>query len=169
MPIIDSPPTRLAAVTAAIRGVIEDDRFPHAPRLDPLRAALARLDAAQIANDSLSRNGQAAEANPGPEGPAASQSRQAEDMMTADDCRWIVEYLRPRDRSRQTAVLARLVHESALTNEQAKTLLFAIACRLWPAAGLPSPWGKTNRQAHLVHDGRGDSRRPISVTRQFRD
>jgi hypothetical protein len=28
------------------RGVIEDDKFPHAPRLDPLRAALARLDAA---------------------------------------------------------------------------------------------------------------------------
>jgi hypothetical protein len=30
----------------AIRGVIEGDRYPHAPRLDPLRAALARLDAA---------------------------------------------------------------------------------------------------------------------------
>jgi hypothetical protein len=33
-------------VTAAIRGVIEGDRYPHAPRLDPLRAALARLEAA---------------------------------------------------------------------------------------------------------------------------
>ena len=54
--------------------------------------------------------------------------------MTADDCRWIVEYLRPRDRSRQTAVLARLVHESALTNEQAKTLLFAI---VMDEVGLP--------------------------------
>ena len=46
MPTIDLPADELAAVTAAIRGVIEDDRFPHAPRLDPLRAALARLEAA---------------------------------------------------------------------------------------------------------------------------
>jgi hypothetical protein len=74
MPIIDSPPTRLAAVTAAIRGVIEDDRFPHAPRLDPLRAALARLDAAQIANDSLSRNGQAAEPTPDPKAPPPAKA-----------------------------------------------------------------------------------------------
>jgi hypothetical protein len=33
-------------VTAAIRGVIEGDRYPHAPRLDRLRAALARFEAA---------------------------------------------------------------------------------------------------------------------------
>jgi hypothetical protein len=46
VPTIDLPDDELAAVTAAIRGVIEDDKFPHAPRLDPLRAALARLDAA---------------------------------------------------------------------------------------------------------------------------
>jgi hypothetical protein len=46
VPTIDLPADELAAVAAAIRGVIEDDRFPHAPRLDPLRAALARLDAA---------------------------------------------------------------------------------------------------------------------------
>jgi hypothetical protein len=53
MPTIDLPDDELAAVTAAIRRVIEDDRrvieddrYPHAPRLDPLRAALARLDAA---------------------------------------------------------------------------------------------------------------------------
>jgi hypothetical protein len=46
MPTIDLPDDELAAVTAAIRGLIEDDRFPHAPRLDPLRAALARLEAA---------------------------------------------------------------------------------------------------------------------------
>ena len=31
---------------ATVRRVIEDDRFPHAPRLDPLRAALGKLDAA---------------------------------------------------------------------------------------------------------------------------
>jgi hypothetical protein len=46
MPTIDLPDDELAAVTAAIRRAIEDDRYPHAPRLDPLRAALARLEAA---------------------------------------------------------------------------------------------------------------------------
>ena len=43
MPIIDLPDDELAAVAAAIRGVIEGDRYPHAPRLDPLRAALAKF------------------------------------------------------------------------------------------------------------------------------
>jgi hypothetical protein len=51
MPTIDLPDDELAAVTAAIRGVIEGDRYPHAPRLDSLRAALARLDAANLAPD----------------------------------------------------------------------------------------------------------------------
>ena len=46
VPTIDLPADELAAVTAAIRRVIEGDRYPHAPRLDPLRAAPARLDAA---------------------------------------------------------------------------------------------------------------------------
>jgi hypothetical protein len=46
VPTITLPADELAAVTAAIRGVIEGDRYPHAPRLDPLRAALARLEAA---------------------------------------------------------------------------------------------------------------------------
>jgi hypothetical protein len=46
MPTIDLPDDELAAVTAAIRRTIEGDRYPHAPRLDPLRAAQARLDAA---------------------------------------------------------------------------------------------------------------------------
>jgi hypothetical protein len=50
VPTIDLPDDELAAVTAAIRGLIEGDRYPHAPRLDPLRAALARLDAAAAAN-----------------------------------------------------------------------------------------------------------------------
>jgi hypothetical protein len=44
VPTIDLPADELAAVTAAIRGVIEGDKFPHAPRLDPPRAALARVD-----------------------------------------------------------------------------------------------------------------------------
>jgi hypothetical protein len=46
VPTIDLPADELAAVAAAIRRLIEDDKYPHAPRLDPLRAALARLDAA---------------------------------------------------------------------------------------------------------------------------
>ena len=46
MPTIDLPDDELAAVAAAIRRLIEDDKYPHAPRLDPLRAALARFDAA---------------------------------------------------------------------------------------------------------------------------
>ena len=50
-------------MTAAIRGVIEDDRFPHAPRLDPLRAALGTFDAALEQTH--------------PKGPAGSPSRQA--------------------------------------------------------------------------------------------
>jgi hypothetical protein len=53
MPTINLPDDELAAVTAAIRRAIEDDRFPHAPRLDPLRAALARLDAAAEPGSSL--------------------------------------------------------------------------------------------------------------------
>ena len=43
MPTIDLPDDELAAVTAAIRRAIEDNRYPHAPRLDPLRAAVAEL------------------------------------------------------------------------------------------------------------------------------
>jgi hypothetical protein len=46
MPAINPTDDELAAVTAAIRRAIEDDRFPHAPRLDPLRAALGKFDAA---------------------------------------------------------------------------------------------------------------------------
>jgi hypothetical protein len=42
VPTIDLPADELAAVTAAIRRAIEGDKFPH----DPLRAALARLEAA---------------------------------------------------------------------------------------------------------------------------
>jgi hypothetical protein len=45
MPTIDLTDAEHAAVTAAIRRAIEDDRFPRAPRLDPLRSALEKLDA----------------------------------------------------------------------------------------------------------------------------
>jgi hypothetical protein len=46
MPTIDLTDDEHAAVTAAIRRLIEEDRFPHAPRLVPLRSALAKLDTA---------------------------------------------------------------------------------------------------------------------------
>ena len=64
MPTINLTDDELAAVTAAIRRAIEDDRFPHAPRLDPLRAALGNFEAGPRANLA-------------PGGAAASQSRQA--------------------------------------------------------------------------------------------
>ena len=57
MPTIDLTDNEYAAVTAAIRRAIEDDRFPRAPRLDPLRAALARLEAAAAVRRDLASNG----------------------------------------------------------------------------------------------------------------
>jgi hypothetical protein len=51
VPTIDLPNDEPAAVTAAVRRVIAGDRYPHVPRLDPLRAALARLDAAAASAD----------------------------------------------------------------------------------------------------------------------
>jgi hypothetical protein len=49
MPTVTLPDDELAALRTAVRRLIEGDRFPRAPRLDPLRAALARLDAAATA------------------------------------------------------------------------------------------------------------------------
>jgi hypothetical protein len=46
MPTIDLTDAEHAAVTATIRRAIEEDKFPHAPRLDLLRSALAKLDPA---------------------------------------------------------------------------------------------------------------------------
>ena len=46
MPTINLTDDELAAVTAALRRAIEDDKYPHAPRLDPLKAALGKFDAA---------------------------------------------------------------------------------------------------------------------------
>jgi hypothetical protein len=45
MPTIDFTDKEHAAVTAAIRHLIEEDRFPHAPRLVPLRSAPAKARA----------------------------------------------------------------------------------------------------------------------------
>jgi hypothetical protein len=64
VPTIDLPDDELAAVAAAIRRVIEDDKYPHAPRLDPLRAALARLEAVKTAATDIG-----IKANPTPKAP----------------------------------------------------------------------------------------------------
>jgi hypothetical protein len=49
MPITDLTDDEYAAVAAAIRRAIVTDRFPHAPRLDPLRSALTKLEPATAA------------------------------------------------------------------------------------------------------------------------
>jgi hypothetical protein len=40
MPTINLTNDEVAAVMAAIRRLVEGDKFPRAPRLDPLRSAL---------------------------------------------------------------------------------------------------------------------------------
>jgi hypothetical protein len=45
MPSIELTDEEHAALAAALRKLINEDRFPHAPRLDPLRSALAKLEA----------------------------------------------------------------------------------------------------------------------------
>jgi hypothetical protein len=45
VPTINLTDDELAAVTTTVRRAIEDDKFPHAPRLEPLRAALGKLQA----------------------------------------------------------------------------------------------------------------------------
>jgi len=46
MPTIDFSDEERAAVTRAVRRAILEDRFLHAPRFEPLRSALAKLDPA---------------------------------------------------------------------------------------------------------------------------
>ena len=55
MPTIDLTDDELTAITAAVRRAIENDRFPRAPRLDPLRAALAKFDAEPKLEDMRKR------------------------------------------------------------------------------------------------------------------
>jgi hypothetical protein len=45
MPSIELTDEEHAALAAALRRLINEDRFPHALRLDPLRSALAKLEA----------------------------------------------------------------------------------------------------------------------------
>jgi hypothetical protein len=75
VPTIDLPADELAAVTAAIRGVIEGDRYPHAPRLDPLRAALARFDAASKPTAHPTKSAEFADLRPEAPPPAKADKR----------------------------------------------------------------------------------------------
>jgi len=76
VPTINLTADELAAVTAAIRQTIVGDRFPHAPRLDPLRAALARLDAATADRKSKGNNSPliAPEPTPQPKAPPPAKA-----------------------------------------------------------------------------------------------
>lgn len=49
MPTIDLTDDELAALRAAARKVIDEDRYPLSPRLTPLKSALAKLDPATAA------------------------------------------------------------------------------------------------------------------------
>jgi hypothetical protein len=73
MPTIDLPDDELAAVTAAIRRLIRGRQVP--PR--PAAGSAAR-------GSGEARRGVGPRANSGPEGPAASQSRQAGAAITGD-------------------------------------------------------------------------------------
>jgi hypothetical protein len=55
MPVVDLTDEEHAAVTAAVRRSIADDKFPMSPRLAPLKAALAKLDPASVPNPLLER------------------------------------------------------------------------------------------------------------------
>jgi hypothetical protein len=92
VPTIDLPDDELAAVTAAIRRAIEGDRYPHAPRLDPLRAALARLEAAAksatVANIATpgphpNKSAESADLNPKAPPPAKADKRARSAKRTA--------------------------------------------------------------------------------------
>jgi hypothetical protein len=61
------------ALAALIKRAIEQDRFPNAPRLDPLRSALAKLDPAAAA--ALRRPLAAKKAEPGVPGPKPPKGR----------------------------------------------------------------------------------------------
>jgi hypothetical protein len=76
MPTIDFTDAEPAPVTAAIRRTIEDDRFPRAPRLVPLRTAMAKLDEAVVLtgeSEAIAR-ATAPRPTPLPKAPAAAKA-----------------------------------------------------------------------------------------------
>jgi hypothetical protein len=75
VPTINLTDDELAAVAAAIRRAIEGDRYPHAPRLDPLRAALARFDAASKPTAYPTKSADFADLRPKAPPPAKADKR----------------------------------------------------------------------------------------------
>ena len=73
MPTVDLTDAEHAALTALIRRAIEEDRFPNAPRLDPLRSALAKLD--PIAAAALRLLQKAKNGKPAPQQPKTPKGR----------------------------------------------------------------------------------------------
>jgi hypothetical protein len=70
---IDLTDDEHAAATAAVRRAVEEDRFPRAPRLEPLRWALAKLDPAAAA--ALGRPPEGKSDKAGPQQPRTSKGR----------------------------------------------------------------------------------------------
>jgi hypothetical protein len=69
MPQVDFSDEEHAAVTAAVRRSIADDRYPLSPRLAPLKSALAKLDPASAPKPMVERP-------PLPEAPMRSRGGQ---------------------------------------------------------------------------------------------
>jgi hypothetical protein len=55
MPTIDLDADELAAVIAALKEKLDRDRYPRAPRLEPFRAALAKLNPASVPKPATPR------------------------------------------------------------------------------------------------------------------
>lgn len=66
MPNIDFTDEEHAALTAAARKAVDEDRYPLSPRLGPLRSALAKLDPRSAPKATVARP-------PLPEAPARSR------------------------------------------------------------------------------------------------
>ena len=64
MPTIDLPDDELAALTTVLRRLIKGDPYLHAPRLDPLKAALARLGAARTLSPKETKSAIASTSTP---------------------------------------------------------------------------------------------------------
>jgi hypothetical protein len=75
VPTIDLTDDEFAAVAAAIRRTIETDRFPHAPRLDPLRSALAKLEQAMAPKLTSNKSEPVADLKPKAPPPAKADKR----------------------------------------------------------------------------------------------
>jgi hypothetical protein len=75
VPTINLTDDELAAVAAAIRRAIEDDKFPHAPRLDPLKAALAKMEAELQSVPAPNKSAKSADLKPKASPPAKADKR----------------------------------------------------------------------------------------------